>query len=313
MTRRGVFFVFLAVAALLSTLALGLQQPPAPPGRFVEADGVRMHVVELGAEHKGAAPSVVMIHGASANLRDMAMALGAPLAVDRHVILVDRPGHGYSDRPPDGRLLARQAQLVRDAATAAGADRPVVVGQSLGGAVALAYALAFQDEMSGLVALAPVSHEWPGGVAWYNHVATTPIVGAAFRALVIRPYGRFVVPRTIARAVAPNAMPDDYFRRAGVGLLFYGDRFRHNAEDIVALKPQIVAMQSRYGALRLPIRVAAGLDDKDVYPDIHARALAAEAPNATLTLFENTGHALHHARTDEILKMIRGLSARDGD
>ena len=89
-------------AALLGALAIvtwlgirGIEQAHPPSGGFVEVDGGRLHVVELGPI---GTPQVVLLHGASGNLGDMRLALGERLAANHRVILIDRPGHGWSDR-----------------------------------------------------------------------------------------------------------------------------------------------------------------------------------------------------------------------
>ena len=95
----------LAVVTAIGTAAIERAYPPA--GKFVEVEGGRLHVLELGPAD---APAIVLLHGASGNLGDMRLALGESLAARYRVILVDRPGHGWSDRPgrPPG-CLARAA------------------------------------------------------------------------------------------------------------------------------------------------------------------------------------------------------------
>jgi len=60
-----------------------------PIGRFIEADGARLHVAEAGAPD---APAVLLIHGASANLRELWTPIGLPLAETHRVLAFDRPG-----------------------------------------------------------------------------------------------------------------------------------------------------------------------------------------------------------------------------
>src|SRR5439155_26933742 len=75
-----------------------------PTGQFMDVEGVRLHVAELGRKRgePGAEPAVVLIHGASGNMEDMRIALGEPLASAHRVILIDRPCDGSSSRPGDG-------------------------------------------------------------------------------------------------------------------------------------------------------------------------------------------------------------------
>lgn len=301
-------FSLASVLAILSAASARRAEQEAPPiGAFVNVDGARVHFVEAGVEHKGDGPSIILIHGASANLRDMKLALGDRLAERHHVVIVDRPGHGYTTRPQSGYELARQARVIRDAASAIGAEDPIVVGQSLGGAVSLAYALQFQQEMSGVVLLAAVSHEWPGGIALRNSASETPILGFLLRRLFVPVYGRIVGPGAVAAAFAPDAAPDRYYERVGVPLLFRPAQFRANAEDIFHLKREIIGMQNRYDELDLPVTIVTGTEDRDVSPEIHSKTLAKEVDGAGLHLLADTGHSLHHAESEKIIALIEAM------
>ncbi len=302
--------IALMIVAILAGCATWSAQKGVPAiGAYVEVEGERLHVVELGPKDN-AKPPLILIHGASVNLRDMKLALGERLAHDHRVILIDRPGRGYSTRPDDGWRLETQARLIKGAADALGADKPVVVGQSFGGAVALRYALEYQNEMSGLVLLAPVSHEWPGGVAWYNNVSSWPVAGFLLRRLVIPAYGQLSAASGVRNSFAPDAPPENYFEESGLSLLFRPHDFRANAADISNLKSEIIAQQSRYETLTLPVAIITGTSDRTVSPDIHSKQLAEEIEGASLTLLPETGHALHHSQTDVILEIIRAMTER---
>ena len=83
-------------------------------GRFIEVSGGRLHLVETGRSDKY---PVVLLHGASVNLGDMMLALSGELSAKYRVIAVDRPGHGWSDRPggsADASPMV-QARLIRQA------------------------------------------------------------------------------------------------------------------------------------------------------------------------------------------------------
>jgi pimeloyl-ACP methyl ester carboxylesterase len=306
--------LFLALAALLILLAgvsgcasMGAEKRAPMIGQKVNVDGQEMHVLTAGSRDSEK-PPVVLIHGASVNLRDMKIALGDRLAEDRFVMMIDRPGRGYSDRPNDGHELERQAALIKGATDAVGIERPVVVGQSFGGAVALAYALQFQDEMTGLVLLAPVSHEWPGGVDWHNHVSETPIAGFFFRRLIIPVFGAVAGKGVVESSFQPGAPPENYYERAGVPLLFRAKDFRSNASDIYHLKDQIREQQGRYQDIKIPVAIAHGTADETVYADIHSKALEKQIDGANLTLLPDVGHALHHTQKESILRLIDMVS-----
>lgn len=297
---------FAVLAGLSGCASLNAEKRAPMLGDQIDVDGVRMHVLTQGPRDS-AKPPVVLIHGASVNLRDMKIALGDELAADRFVVMIDRPGRGYSERPGEGFRLETQAALIKGAVDALGVERPIIVGQSFGGAVALRYALEYQDTMSGLVLLAPVSHEWPGGVVWYNRAAATPVLGVFFRRLVIPAYGALVAKQAVEASFEPDTPPNDYYERAGVSLLFRARDFKANATDIVHLKDEIRAQQTRYDAIELPVAIATGTSDSTVSPDIHSKTLAKEINGAGLTLLPDTGHALHHAETEAIVEIINAI------
>lgn len=310
---RVSLFLTIAIIALLAGVSgcasIKAEKNAPPIGRFVNVDGEQMHILEAGVEHKGKAPSIILIHGASVNLRDMKIALGDPLSKRYHVLMIDRPGRGYSTRPDDGYRLARQAELIRGASKVLDIDKPIVVGQSFGGSVALAYGLEYQEDMSGLVVLAAVSHEWPGGIAWYNTVSNTPIIGKFLRWFVVPLYGQSVGPNGIEESFAPNPAPDNYYDAVGLPLLFRPKDFKSNAEDISNLKREVMAMAGRYGELKLPVAIVTGDMDTTVSPELHSKTLVNEIDGASLDVLENTGHPLHHARKDQIIGIIDEIVA----
>lgn len=303
------FSILLLLAPLaLSACATWHAEKNYPPiGTFATVDGERLHYLDIGPADSASMP-VVLIHGASVNLRDMKIALGDRLAAERRVILVDRPGRGYSSRPGDGWQLDEQARLIRGLLDQLNVNNPLIVGQSFGGSVALAYALDHPDKMAGLMLLAPVSHEWPGGVAWYNSVSGWPVIGAAFRRVVLPIYAPLAAKSAVEGSFEPDDPPPNYFDRAGVPLLFRPRDFKNNAADIAHLKAQVAAMSPRYGSIAAPTVIMTGDADMTVSPVIHAQALAQDIDTADLIILEDTGHALHHAETEAILAALDMLA-----
>lgn len=298
------FVLFLVATSACTSWRIENRHPAI--GEFVAVDGERLHYLELG-EKSPTEPTLVILHGSSANLKDTKLALGDTLAKNHHVILFDRPGRGYSTRPENGYLLDVQARLMHDALVKLGVENPIVIGQSLGGAAALAYTLRYQDEMSGAVLLAPVSHEWPGGVVWYNNVSSKPISGFLLRRTIIPHYGRMVAKKSAQGAFWPQPAPDNYYERAGIELLFRPKEFINNAADVAHLKPQIIEMSKRYNEIDIPVKIYAGAHDTTVSPTIHSYNLSQDIPNAEFTLLPAVGHGLHHSASVPIIAGIEAL------
>jgi len=66
-----------------------------PIGQFVEVRGRRVHYVQAGE-----GPDLVLIHGASGNLRDWTFDFVDRIAHRYRVTVCDRPGLGYTDPDP---------------------------------------------------------------------------------------------------------------------------------------------------------------------------------------------------------------------
>lgn len=196
--------LLLAAATAVGTHAIEHAHPPM--GRFVAVTGGRLHVLEIGVPD---ATPVVLLHGASGNLQDMRLTLGALLAKRHRVILIDRPGHGWSERPggDDDASPSRQAALIAQALDRLGATRAIIVGHSFAGAVVTAFALAYPERVTGLVLLAPATHPWPGGIAWFYTLTATPVIGPLFARTLALP-AAFPFLDALCRTVfAPQPMP----------------------------------------------------------------------------------------------------------
>jgi len=88
----------LAVLALITQAGVVVLQRAYPVrGQKIEVGGATLNVLDIGPRD-GAGPPIVIIHGASSNLETMRHPLGDLLAQQHRVILIDRPGHGWSPR-----------------------------------------------------------------------------------------------------------------------------------------------------------------------------------------------------------------------
>jgi pimeloyl-ACP methyl ester carboxylesterase len=312
----AIVVIGLAALTMVGTRAIERAHPPS--GRFITVDGTRLHVLELGPPGNGL--PVVLLHGASGTLEDMRLALGEQLAAGQEpaagkgparghrVILIDRPGHGWSDASPVTIGPARQAALIAKALDALGVPRAVVVAHSWSGALATTLALDHPQRVAALVLTAPVTHPWIGGVSWYYEVATLPLLGPLFTATVALPLGSLLMDAASAKVFAPQPLPKDYAQRAGIRMVLRPAQFTANARDVKALKAHVTAQAPRYGTLRMPITVFTADKDTIVPPETHARRFAAAVPGVTLIEVKDAGHGVHHVASERIVAEIERLA-----
>jgi pimeloyl-ACP methyl ester carboxylesterase len=298
--------VLLAVLTAIGTVMIERQYPPE--GRFVDVTGGRLHVLERG---KPDATVVVLLHGASGNLQDMNVTLGAPLAARYRVIMIDRPGHGWSDRPggDDDVSPARQAVLIAEALEQLDIRRAIIVGNSWSGALATAFALAFPDRVAALVLLAPVTHPWPGRIAWYYGLTSMPVAGPLFARTIVLPAAFLFVDAFARGLFTPQAMSETYVRNAAIPLVLRPREFIANARDVATLKESVTRQSPRYAEITAPTVIITGDRDTIVSPEIHSKALAATLAHAKLIVLPGIGHAVQHVAADVITVEIDRLAA----
>lgn len=274
-------------------------------GGFVVANGVRLHFVE-----EGQGQPVVLLHGASANLRDQRAGV-FPVLTDRYrVIAFDRPGHGYSERAPDDGYDPRvQARIIRAALKQLGAENAILVGHSWSGAVVTSYALEYGDELKGVLVLSGATHPWRGETSWYNRLAITPVLGPVFRYTLVPPFGEAMLPAGIERNFEPNDPVANYIEKTGIPLLFRPDHFRANAEDLALLKGVLAQQSPRYGEIETPMIIMTGDADRTVSPRIHSYPLHEAVEGSELVILDGVGHMPHHVQVDEVAAAIDRLAS----
>lgn len=282
-----------------------------PVGQFVEVEGHRVHLLVTGRS-RGSAPEVVLIHGANGNLRDFTFDLVERLEGDFRVIAVDRPGLGYSDSWGEAdNDPALQARVLRDAVAQLGVRRPIVVGHSYGGAVALAWGLQAPRDTAALVLLAGASEPWEGDLTfWYNLNDT--VLGGPARTLVAAFAPESAVEAALANVFAPEAVPEGYGDHIGAGLSLRRESQETNNRQVNSLLPYVTAMQPRYPSLRMPIELLHGDADETVPVEVHARRFIREVPSARLTEIPGAGHMLHHTHPEAAVAVIREARRRAG-
>ena len=272
------------------------QHPPR--GSFVSAQGLRLHYVE-----RGSGTPVVFIHGAKGSLQEWTLSVFDRAAQRWRAIACDRPGCGYSERPPrEGGSPLVQARVLHAALTKLGVQRPVLVGHSLGGAVAMAYAVEFPDEVGAVVTLA--GYVLPVQI-FHSPLARligVPLLGQLLSRTVLPPLGKALAPTVLRRAFFPDTVPPGYDRVA-VALALRAQRFVNDAEDLRCVDDALREIAPRYLELHTPLVAVVGTQDHILSPD-QGRRLCQMVPGAELVALPRTGHMPHFTQPDAALGAI---------
>ena len=170
-------------------------------------------------------------------------------------------------------------------------------------------ALNAPEFVRGLVLVAPVSHPWPGGVAWYYTLAASRALGPLFRRLIVLPAGLATMSAGVRGVFDPNPTPPDYIAKTRLPLVLRPKHFKANAEDVVDLEAHVAALSPRYGAIGAPTAIVTGDSDGIVYAHIHSAGCARDIPGATLTTLSGVGHSPHHSAPESVVAAILEVDA----
>lgn len=126
-----------------------------PEGRYADcANGYRMHYID-----EGSGDAVVFLHGSGPGASGHSNFKGNyPYLVDAgyRALVPDLVGYGFSDKPDDvDHPLSFFVECVKQTLDCAGVERCTLVGNSLGGAIALGLALEYPELVEKLILMAP--------------------------------------------------------------------------------------------------------------------------------------------------------------
>lgn len=325
MTLKLIATLSLAAIAGLAVLidrqstarVVAVERAYPPQGQFIEVDGRQVHAVI-----KGSGPDLVLIHGAGGNAREFTFDFIERLTDRYRVIVFDRPGLGYTDRTSDSyggafnndaEGPAEQAAMLQAAAAAIGADKPIVLGHSYGGSVALAWALNHPDNIAGVINLSGPSHPWPGDLGAYYKINGSSIGGAIVPPLIAAFASDQQIENVIVSIFAPQPVSEGYLERTGAPLTIRPASFRANARQVAGLRPHIVDMAPRYAAeFTVPLEILHGDQDTIVPLEIHSIPLSKAVPHANLTVLTGVGHMPHHAAPELVEAAIDRIAGQAG-
>jgi pimeloyl-ACP methyl ester carboxylesterase len=303
--------VLVALALLTQAGVFVLERTYPPRGQTVTVAGASLNVVDLG-RRDASGPPIVLLHGASSNLEVM-RPLAERLALHHRVILIDRPGHGFSTRQRvEDSTPDLQARMIVDALDKLGVGPAIILVHSLAGAIGARMALDYPSRVAGLVMLAPVTHPWRGGVGWYNRLAAMPVIGPLLAYTVTLPLGLLVTPSGARNVFLPQVMADDFVASSATLLLLRPREFLANARDLVDLKEAVAAQAPRYGEIDRPVTIISGDVDKTVSTNIHSRPFAAAVKGAKLIVLQGVGHMVQYAAPDLVVDEIEAMADRIG-
>ena len=257
-----------------------------PASKFVTLNGLSLHYLEWG---KAGMPAIVCVHGYTSSAQTF-NALARHFQDRFHIIAMDVRGHGNSGWSPAGAYqYPDQAGDLAAFVDRLALPRFTLIGTSMGGIIAMTYAVDHGDRLNALV----INDIGPDAEAGSNRI--TGLVGArpdSFPTLgAALVYRREVSPITAAR-------PADDQEELARGVLMQDGR----EEWVWKMDPAYIEQRVQRGApprpvlwpalakLQCPTLVIWGTDS-DVLSETQARRMAETLPNGELVPVSGVAHA----------------------
>ena len=271
--------------------------------KFVSVDGTNLHFVI-----KGSGPPVVLIHGNPGSCQDWTR-LYTPLAARYQAMAFDRPGHGHSDRPNHGGAVTVdvQARLLCAALDQLRVERPILVGHSWGGALAMVYAMLYPRDITGLVLLAPAVYESDDGVSFLSKLPAWPVIGDVMNFLFTPLLGAWLVRTDLQKAFAPDRVPKNYLRHS-LSEWTRPKKVKWYSIDDALLNERLPKLSPNYPEVNVPTVIVTGDSDLIVPTDQNAHRLHQALPQSELIILPKTGHQIPFTNPEAVVDAIDRVS-----
>lgn len=256
----------------------GMNSKPVPEGKYAQLlNGYRIHYLD-----QGSGPVVVFLHGSGNGACGYSNFKGnypALVQAGYRVILPDLIGFGYSDKPADVEYpLSFFIECVKQTLDTIGVEKYTLIGNSLGGAVALGYALAHPQNVERLVLMAP------GGLNDLPDYLAMPGMAAMFALL-----GRGKPP-------TPETLKEFFIKAFVVNPACVEDQLVAERLELMKLQNSQVMktmkvpnLTAQLGEIKCPTLALWGLNE-NMMPDSGILRLAKGMPNCRMVLVPACGH-----------------------
>jgi pimeloyl-ACP methyl ester carboxylesterase len=292
----------LALAVVVLNWTYGrLPAEPKPAGSFVQVGKLRIHYLERA----GSGAPVLLIHGLPGTADDFDAV--TPLLAGHRTIAIDRPGFGYST---GGYVpFERQLSAIHELLAKLHVTRPVIVGHSYGGAVALGFAERYPSEVRGLVLVdAAAAGTHPGSFerlqAHLVKVLQLPVI----RQVVNATFGQLLLTVSAeqgdSEAFHPNPVVAAHRRRV-LAINFTHGNLEALAGERLAAGGVVDRIDRSLSDIHLPAVVIQGDDDQLVKP-LYGRRLARELPDARLVMVSG-GHMVPYTHPSVIAEAVQSV------
>jgi pimeloyl-ACP methyl ester carboxylesterase len=253
--------------------------------RYIRVDNVRVRYWQAGAD----GPPVLLVHGFGASVEWWERNVAA-LATRHRVYAPDLPGFGRSERLPKRLSLPTAAEFLRRFLDAIDGHEAHVVGNSMGGLIAMQLAVQFPDTLNHLVLVSPAG--FARQVHWVFRLLPLPVLGRwlvrpdrrkleAFHRRVIHSDSSWLTADWLDRVHALDTLPEAPQMLLDVA---------RTGVDLGGIKTSILApLHQALPTVTTPTLIVWGDRDRLV-PPVQAGIGQRLLPNARVHIFRGCGH-----------------------
>lgn len=214
------------------------------------------------------------------------------LSGNYRVYIPDLPGFGYSESVNDRFRLWEFVDFVDNFTTALGLDSFYLIGHSIGGGIALHYALKFQKKVKGLVLIS----------SWCLGPET---------ALWVRFLSQPIFCKYFGEAILAISNGVEWVARQFYSTIKFDNPFSHVNMDIgrtmTNVKGQTTVLLNRLSHLFVPTLLVWGSKDR-IVPAHQAYVAAELIPDCQLKIFQGAGHSVYRERIEEFTQMMAAFT-----
>ena len=243
---------------------------------------------------------IIMLHGLAGNLRNFTYALTDKLNQDFRVISIDRAKRSR----PESATLHEQARIISEFIKKEKIEKPLIVGHSLGGAIALTLALEHKDKISGLALICPVTQMIDDIPDIFRFLNISNKWFRLFLAYTLSSLiGILTREKSFKTAFSPEPVCDNFAIKGGGDFALSSNSFIKTSEDLTFAISSAPSVVGRENELKLPIGVLFGEDDEILDAKLHGEKFS-ELTGAELKILPNKGHMLPLTEPEECAEFI---------
>lgn len=316
--RVGVGLLALLLGPFAASALGGAGDPPdtsrpipriedyAPPEEFLLAGGVKTHFVCRGTTGR----PIVFVHGFGSCTYTWRNNLSPMAARGFRAIAVDVKGFGLTEKPRDGKYhVVAYTEHLLAFLDAMKLDRPLLVGNSMGGAIIARIALLHPGRVSGVVLVDSAPLDF--GLRRLDDEPRSAPSGFAMNARLKAALMRSLVSREAVAAGLRGAYFDRKFVTPEAVEVYYRPLLMDGApEALVAMAdpPMEPTPLPPLSGLKVPTLIVWGRHDR-VLPVAAARSFVRQIPGARTVILEKSGHMPHEEEADAFNALLAEFAA----